>query len=103
MGRILIGLGGLILGLVIGVLASGAVVGGAAGIGVATGLSGGICAVVTAAQDEGVLTEEEIGQVLRRAASNLSGDAALPDDLEVVGNAEECQQVMARLREAAAD
>ena len=97
----------LVIGLVIGGLGGAVIVaplvGGAAmGAGAGTGLSAGICATVLAAQEEGLLTADQIDQVLTRAATDLSGQAALPSDQPLVGGAAECQAVMDKLKAAAA-
>ena len=102
MGKVLIGIVGLIVGLVVGGLFGGAIMGGtAAGVGIATGMSAGVCSTVIAAQEEGLLTPEQVDQVLTRAAADLaemSGETA-PD--AVVGSASDCQAVMEQIRSAA--
>jgi hypothetical protein len=76
MGKTLIGLLGLVVGLIGGAVVGGSLLGGAAtGVGIATGLSAGICSTVTAATEEGLLTEEQVAQVLTRAATDLGGMA----------------------------
>ena len=101
MSKFLIGVIGLIAGLVIGGFGALTFGGGAMmGVGVGTGLSAGICSTVQAAREEGLLTEEQVDQVLRRAAGDLSGTAGLPEGEEMVGGAAECEAVMTRLREA---
>lgn len=96
--KIAIGLGGLLVGIAIGVFLIG---GAATGIGVATGLSAGICSTVEAAIEEDLLTEAEVDQVLTRAAEDLasmtSGDA--PEG-ELVGSAADCADVMDRITAA---
>ena len=102
-------MGKLILGLVIGLLVGGVGggmlgVGSGAGIGIATGLSAGVCGIANAAQQEGLLTEEQVDQVFNRAVSNLR--ELTPDSEEngetIVGAASECDGVLQQLREAAA-
>ena len=102
-------MGKLILGLVIGLLVGGVGggmlgVGSGAGIGIATGLSAGVCGIANAAQQEGLLTEEQVDQVFNRAVSNLR--ELTPDAEEsgetIVGAASECDGVLQKLREAAA-
>ena len=98
MGKIVIGLAGLVVGALLGVFLIG---GAAAGLGVATGLGAGICSTVQAAVEEGLLTPEQVDQVLNRAASDL---AAMSDEVssqsEIVGSSSDCDDVMARLAEA---
>ena len=101
MGKVLIGVIGLVIGLIGGAMFGGAIIGGtAAGVGIATGFSAGICSTVTAAEEEGLLTAEQVDQMLSKAASDLaemSGETA-PGD--VVGTSAECESVMERLRAA---
>jgi hypothetical protein len=74
MGRILFGIIGLVVGAIGGTLFGGALLGGsAAGIGIATGMTSGVCSVVMAATEEGLLTPEEVDQVMARAAADLGG------------------------------
>lgn len=74
MGRFLFGIIGLVLGLVGGTFFGGAILGGsAAGIGIATGMTAGVCSTVLAATEEGLLTEEQVEQVMARAATDLGG------------------------------
>ncbi|SLN09680.1 hypothetical protein ROJ8625_00053 [Roseivivax jejudonensis] len=104
MGKILIGCVGLCAGAVIGAIFGGAVLGGATtGIGIATGLSAGICSTVIAAEEEGLLTADEIDQVLNRAAADASEMAGTDTAAPVVGSLDECSQVMDRMRAAAAE
>lgn len=101
MGKILIGLVGLVVGLIVGGLGALSLGGGAMmGVGVGTGLSAGICSTVQAAREQGLLTDEQIDQVLRRAATDLADKATLPASEEMVGGADDCEAVMNRLREA---
>ena len=102
MGKLLIGIVGLVIGVVAGGFFGGAIIGGtAAGVGIATGMSAGVCSTVIAAQEEGLLTPEQVDQVLTRAAADLaemSGETA-PD--AVVGSTSDCDAVMEQIRSAA--
>lgn len=103
MGKAVIGVIALVIGLAIGGFGGLSLGGGAMmGMGVATGLSAGICSTVQAAQEEGVMTAEQVDQVLKRAAADLGGVTELPEGEAMVGGAADCQAVLARLREAAA-
>ena len=98
MSKILIPLLFLIIGLFAGSLVVAPLMpGAAAGIGIATGLSAGICSTVKAAMDEDLLTAEQVDQVLTRAASNVSG--ATGDAGEIVGSAAQCDEILAKLAE----
>jgi len=93
----------LIIGLVIGgagalVFGGGALMGVGAGAGIATGLSAGICSTVTAAEELGIMTAEQVDEVLTRAALDVSGEASLPDDQTMVGSKAQCDDFMAQLR-----
>ncbi|MGG7644799.1 hypothetical protein ACQ5SP_08355 [Rhodovulum sp. YNF3179] len=104
MGKLVIGLLGLVVGLVGGAIFGGALIGGAAtGVGIATGLSAGICSTVQAAQEEGLLTAEQVDQVLLRAAQDMGGSEVVADGSEMVGSAAECDAVMQRLRSEAGE
>ncbi len=101
MAKILIGLVGLIVGAIGGAVFGGALIGGAAtGIGIATGASAGICMTVTAAEEEGLLTSEEIDTVLSRAAADAAEFAGDDAPTDIVGARDDCAAVMERLREA---
>ena len=102
MGKAIIGLVALVIGLVIGVfLVSPAMTGAAAGVGIATGLSAGICSTVTAAKEEGLLTDEQVAQILSRATTDMGGE--VPEGTDLVGTADDCAGVMERLRAASAE
>lgn len=104
MGKALIAIVALVVGLVLGGLGGAMLgIGGATGVGVATGLSAGACGIVQAAREEGLLTDEQVDQVFNRAVSDfreMTPDAEEGDTL-LAGSAAECGAVMARLREAA--
>jgi hypothetical protein len=104
MGKALIAILALVVGLVAGGLGGAALgIGGGAGLGIATGLSAGACSIAQAAQAEGLLTEEQVDQVFNRALADLR---ALTPEAEtsaepMVGTAADCDAVLAQLREAA--
>lgn len=102
MGKAVIGILGLVVGLLGGTMFGGALIGGTAmGIGAGTGLSAGICATVQAAQEEGIMTAEQVDQVLIRAAQDLAGTEGVPEGADMVGGAAECAAVMEKLKSAA--
>lgn len=104
MGKVLIAILALVVGLVAGGLGGAAIgIGGGAGVGIATGLSAGACSIAQAAQAEGLLTDEQVDQVFNRALADLR---ALTPEAEagaepIIGSAAECEAVLARLRQAA--
>lgn len=98
MGKLLVGIIGLVAGLVVGTVFGGSIIGGAAtGLGIATGASAGICSTMQAAQEEGLLTAEQVDQVLTRAVEDLGGTAATADGAALVGSAADCDAVMQKL------
>lgn len=104
MGKALLSVVVFIIGLVVGGIGGGMMgLGSGAGIGIATGLSAGVCGIANAAQQEGLLTEEQVDQVFNRAVSNLKELApdAGAEGGEIVGAASECDAVLQRLRDAA--
>jgi hypothetical protein len=99
MGKVVIAVIGLIIGIGIG--ASGAMIFGGgtmAGIGVASGLSAGICTTVKAAQEEGIMTAQQVDQVMNRAVRDLAALRGLQPSEEIVGSAAACERVIARLQ-----
>ncbi len=102
MGKAVVGIIGLIVGAVLGTVFGGAMMTGtAAGIGVASGLNAGICATVQAAQDEGLLSAEQVDEVLTRAASDLAALQGREPEDDILGSSAHCEKVMAELAEAA--
>jgi hypothetical protein len=100
MGKVFFALAGLVIGGIAGAGLGGTLIGGtAAGFGVATGLSAGICSTVTAAVEEGLLTEDQVEQVLARAATDLGGTV----DEELVNSVSQCEEVMQTLLAAETD
>ena len=102
MGKVVTLIIGLVVGLIGGTMFGGALIGGAAtGIGIATGLSAGICSTVQAAQEEGIMTPEQVDQVLMRAATDLADTSAEAGPGDIVGASADCEAVMQKLRDAA--
>ncbi|SNT41058.1 hypothetical protein [Tropicimonas sediminicola] len=104
MGKVLIGVIGLVVGLVGGAMFGGAMIGGtAAGVGIATGLSAGVCSTIGAAEAEGLLTPEQADQVLTRAAADMAQLSGVEAPGEIVGSTAECEGLMERLSGATAE
>lgn len=97
MGRIAFGLIGLIIGAIGGTVFGSALLGGsAAGVGIATGMTTGVCTTVLAATEEGLLSPEQVEQVMARAAADLGGTVeATPEAMTVAQCAEFMQNLMA--------
>lgn len=99
MNKLVVGILGLVAGAIGGAVVGGSLIGGtAAGIGIGTGLSAGICSTVQAAQEEGLLTAEQVDQILVRAAEDMAGAEGLPEGTSIVGGAAECAKVMETLK-----
>lgn len=101
MGKLILGLiAGLVIGGVGATFVGSRVAGEAMGAGVATGLSAGICSIVEAAGQSGLLTPDQIGQVLIRAAENVQSVSgqALPGAADAAASIEECRGFMESLR-----
>ena len=96
MGKVLTLILGLVVGAIGGTMFGGSLIGAATGVGIATGMSAGICSTVQAAQEEGLLTSEQVDKVLTRAAADLSDEAGSG---EIVGVSADCETVMQQLRE----
>ncbi len=101
MSKVIVGGLALVVGLLIGTFFGGALTGGAAaGIGIATGLGAGICSTVHAAEEEGLLTPEQIDLVLNRAAADMAAMAGQAAPAPVVGSVSDCAGVLDKLRDA---
>lgn len=99
MGKFLIGgVIGLVLGAVGAFMSLGAAVGAGAGAGIAVGLSAGVCTMARSAQDLGVMTAEQVDEVLANAVRLFDETAEIQDDTEIVGSAAQCDEALARLK-----
>jgi hypothetical protein len=92
---------GLVVGLIIGAVGGFFVLGAGTGAGVAVGLSSGICSTVRAAQDLGLMTAEQVDEVLAQATRNFGGE--VPEGQTLVGSAAECDAFLAKLKAAATE
>ena len=101
MSKTLVAVISLVFGLILGGIGGTTLGGGAmAGMGVAAGLSTGICTTTQAAQDLGIMTPEQVDEVLKKASQNVSGTTDLPEGHEIAGSAEKCDEFLVKLREA---
>ncbi|WP_109464882.1 hypothetical protein [Albibacillus kandeliae] len=93
---------GLLIGLIIGGVGGVTLAGGGMmGAGVATGLATGICATVQAAQKEGIMTPEQVDQVLSRAAADLGAQMDELSEADTAGSADQCAAFMSKLGQGA--
>ena len=93
--------GAVIGGIAAFVVASGIMTGIGAGVGIATGLKAGACLTAEAAKDKGLITAEQVDEVLMAASGKISS-ADVGESAAASLNDAECQKVVAELREAAA-
>jgi hypothetical protein len=93
-------LGAIVGGVASFFLAGAFFTGVGAGVGIATGLQAGACLAVEAAKDEGLITAEQVDEVLVAAVRQMA-EGDLADNTEVEGSDLNCQQVVAQLKEAA--
>lgn|GEM_PF-4281948 len=95
---------GFLIGGVVGVVGGGAIgTGVGAGVGVATGLQAGACLTVEAAKNEGLITADQVGQIFAAAAKTIKAQADVGSDTDFADTDAECQVVVAKLKQAAAD
>jgi hypothetical protein len=93
----------LIGGAVGGFLALGFGAGMGAGAGIVVGSQAGACLAMESAKDQGLLSAEQIDQVLAGAIGKIKSKAELPPDAEPqwVGTAADCAAMIAELGTAA--
>ena len=93
----------LIGGAVGGFLALGFGAGMGAGAGIVVGSPAGACLAVESANDQGLLSTEQIAQVLAGAIGKIKSTAEIPPDAEPqwVGTAADCAAMIAELATAA--
>lgn len=96
-----------ILLLIVGILVGGAIsfavfTGVGAGVGIITGLKAGACLTVEAAKNQGLITAEQVDEVLNTAARQIATEQ-LADEPLLEGGDAECAQVVEELRQAVAE
>lgn len=94
-----------ILGAVVGgiaciILTSGFFTGIGAGVGIATGVQAGACLTVEAARDKGLITADQVDEVLV-AAGKLIASEEYSGTATSSGNDFDCAKVVAQLKDAA--
>ncbi len=94
---------GIVIGAVAGVLVlSPFFTAVGAGVGIATGLKAGACLTVEGAKSEGLISDDQVDEVLRAAVAQISA-SELPSETGD-GEAElDCAQVVADLKAAASE
>ena len=69
------------------------------GAGLVVGSQAGACLAVEAAKDRGLLTAEQIDEVLNGAIAKIAGGAELPGKAKLVGSEADCAKMIADLQE----
>lgn len=93
--------GGVVGAVLTIVFAGAALTGVGAGAGIVTGLKAGACLTVEAAKEQGLITADQVDQVLSAAAGQIA-DTHTPVPDFVGGNAA-CEQFIADLKQTAAN
>ena len=99
---------GLVIGGVVGVVGGGMIgTGVGAGVGIVTGMQAGACLTVEAAKEKGLVTADQVKEIFAAAAETLQVEAEkiradLGGDKVFADSDAECQEVVAKLRQAAA-
>jgi hypothetical protein len=93
-------LGAITGGIACLVLASGYLTGIGAGVGIATGYQAGVCLAVEAARSEGLITAEQVDQVLNATGTQLTSEK-FTDPAPPPGEKPDCEKVLANLRQPA--
>lgn len=94
----------LLIGAVAGgYLALGVGAGMGAGAGIIVGSQAGACLAVESAKEQGLLTADQIDQVLGGAIGKIKGSAQTPPEANVqwIGSEADCSTMIADMREAA--
>jgi hypothetical protein len=71
-----------------------------AGAGIVVGSQAGACLAMEAAKDKGMLTAEQIDEVLNDAIAKISGKVELPPDAKLLGSEADCARMVAELQKS---
>jgi hypothetical protein len=96
----------LLVGAVIGgYLALGVGAGMGAGAGIVVGSQTGACLAVKSAKDQGLLTSEQVAQVLTGTIARIQDNATLPADAQPrwVASEADCENMIAEMKRTAQD
>ncbi|OBV10591.1 hypothetical protein [Erythrobacter dokdonensis] len=103
MGKLAIGILTLLVGLVGGTLIGAPLIAGAMmGAGAGVGLSTGTCMTVQAAKELGYLTDEQVNEVMKRAAEDISGKP-IAQGQQIAESAAACREVLENIKRAGED
>ena len=97
MGKLGVAILSFLIGLAGGAVLVGPMIGGAmAGAGAGVGLSTGTCLTVKAATELGYLSDEQVDEVLTKAAEDVSSQT-VSEGQEIVGSAAACREALEKL------
>ena len=96
-------LAGLAIGVAAVLVLSPMIMGVGAGVGILTGMKAGACLTVEAAKARGLVTPEQIDELLRSAALQIASSAQVEEALAKIDGDAECTKVVADLRAAVTD
>jgi hypothetical protein len=89
----------LLIGAAVGgYLALGVGAGMGAGAGIVVGSQAGACLAVEAAKDLGLLTAEQVNEVLNGAVAKIADGAKFPPEAKLIGGEADCAKVVADLK-----
>ncbi len=92
---------GIVIGAVASLLLAPMAVGVGAGVGILTGLKAGACLTVEAAKAEGLINAQQVDQILRAAGKQIASTGAADNEVGLTGSDAECAKVVADLKKAA--
>jgi len=92
---------GFVLGVVVMLFLAPAVVGVGTGVGIATGLKAGACLTVETVKERGLITAEQVDEVLNAAAKQLVTASGIEETGKLTGADAACQKFIADLKNAA--
>lgn len=97
----LIFLVGVVAGLAAAfVVLPGALIGVGAGVGISTGLQAGACLTAQAAKDKGLITGDQVGELIKAAGEQFSADKITADEIVLASGDAKCQELISKLRAA---
>jgi hypothetical protein len=92
---------GAVIGAVAGVFVLAPIVlGVGAGVGIATGLKAGACLTIEGVKEAGLITDEQVDEVLQAAMAQISSEALPAGSADAEGGLD-CDQMIADMRAAA--
>lgn len=99
-GLILFVFGGIVGAVLAIVFAGGALTGAGAGVGIVTGLKAGACLTVEAAKGKGLISEDQVDELLSAAAGLIAESGA--DDPQITGGSAACEEILRQMKHVVA-